>query len=334
MSNENFTTWTEVDPGTKISATSSTITITGYDGPSAGSSNYFYKDQGAGFYSGNFTFRYGPIQFTSPSSNNASAIILRASLVLPDDTTKHSGSVQAYWQNTATNATLYLREYSTTNTTDETPTTEDTYQGSAVNAGTSFYIEFQRTGTTMNLRLYSDAYSTLVDTLTFTLSQAAQSYRYVLSPASRGIGSGATVGGTFQNLDLAAGSSPATLSGATPSGTLGTTTSATLGATTDQTSGTLYGVVDTAGNITGISAAQVKAAQNNAGGAPVASGNSSVSSGSPSVGVTGLTANTAYSYALVQNNANGDSNVITGTFTTASAVNLEARKYGPQGAMR
>src|SRR6185503_5011742 len=151
------------------------------------------------------TFRYGPLQFTGPSSNSSAAIILRASLVLPDDVTKHSGSVQAYWQNTATNATLYLREYSTTNTTDETPTTEDTYQGTAVAAGTSFYIEFSRSGTTMNLKLYSDAYTTLVDTLTFTLSQSAQAYRYVLSPASRGIGSGATVSGTFQNLDLAAG---------------------------------------------------------------------------------------------------------------------------------
>src|SRR6185295_791039 len=109
------------------------------------------------------------------------------------------------------NATLYLREYSTTNTTDETPTTEDTYQGAAVAAGTNFYIEFSRSGTTMNLKLYSDAYSTLVDTLTFTLSQAAQSYRYVLSPASRGIGSGATVAGTFQNLDLAVTGSTTTL---------------------------------------------------------------------------------------------------------------------------
>lgn len=127
-----------------------------------------------------------------------------------------------------------------------------------------------------------------------------------------------------------AGASAPTLSAATPSGTIGTPNSATLGCTTDQTSGTLYGVVDVAANITGVSAAQVKAGQNNAGAAPVASGNSTVSTTGPSVSVTGLAANTLYSYALVQNNGS-DSNVITGTFTTALVSNPQARVYGPKG---
>jgi hypothetical protein len=111
-----------------------------------------------------------------------------------------------------------------------------------------------------------------------------------------------------------------TLSSATPSGTLGTSTTATLGATTDQASGTFYGVVDTSGNISGITAAQVKAGQNNASAAAIAASNTAVSTTSPSTGVTGLTAATAYSYAVVQNNAGGDSNVLTGTFTTAAAA--------------
>jgi hypothetical protein len=128
--------------------------------------------------------------------------------------------------------------------------------------------------------------------------------------------------------------SPATISSATPSGTLGTSTSATLGATTDQTSGTLYGVVDVAASITGITVAQVKAGQNNAGAAPVASGNSTVSTTSPSIGVSGLTANTLYSYAVAQNNTNGDSNVLTGTFTTATAAVNGIRDYGPRGALK
>jgi hypothetical protein len=129
--------------------------------------------------------------------------------------------------------------------------------------------------------------------------------------------------------------SPATLSSATPSGTLGTATSATLGATTDQTSGTFYGVVDTAGNISGITAAQVKAGQNNASTPAVASNSSAVGGTSPTTGVTGLTANTAYSYAVVQNNVNGDSNVLTGTFTTAVAVaNPGNRNFGPSPAVK
>lgn len=117
----------------------------------------------------------------------------------------------------------------------------------------------------------------------------------------------------------ASGSAPV-LSLPTPSGTLGTTTTATLGATTDVASGTFYGVVDTAGNISGITAAQIKAGDNNGDTAAVASSNSVVSTTTPSTGVTGLSANTLYSYAVAQNAVAGDSNVLTGTFTTAATA--------------
>lgn len=112
--------------------------------------------------------------------------------------------------------------------------------------------------------------------------------------------------------------SPATLSSPTPSGTIGTQATATIGATTDQTSGTFYCVVDSSANLAGVTAAQIKAGQKASGSAALASASSSVSTTTPSAGVTGLTANTAYSYAIVQNNTNGDSNVVTGAFTTAA----------------
>jgi hypothetical protein len=108
------------------------------------------------------------------------------------------------------------------------------------------------------------------------------------------------------------------LSTPTPSGTLGTQTTATLGATTDTSSGTLYGVVDSAANISGITAAQIKAGNNNGDAAAVASSNSAVSTTSPTTAITGLTAGTLYSYAVVQTSGS-DSNVLTGTFTTAAA---------------
>lgn len=108
---------------------------------------------------------------------------------------------------------------------------------------------------------------------------------------------------------------PATLSDATPSGTLETTDAATIGATTDQNSGTFYAVVDT--DLSGITASQVKAGTDASNGSVVADCSASVSTTSPSCGVTGLSPNTAYSFAVVQNNTNGDSNVLTGSFTTA-----------------
>lgn len=114
-------------------------------------------------------------------------------------------------------------------------------------------------------------------------------------------------------------SSPATLSSPTPSGTLGTATTATLGCTTTSAAGTLYGVIDTSGHISGITAAQIIAGENNTSGAAAFSGNVAVSGTTPSLNLTGLTANRTYSYALAQANS-GNSNVVTGTFTTAAFV--------------
>lgn len=131
---------------------------------------------------------------------------------------------------------------------------------------------------------------------------------------------------------FADGTAAAALSAASPSGTLGTQTTATIGATTDQNSGTFYVVVDSAANLSGVTASQIKAGNHAGGSAAVASANIAVSTTSPSVGVTGLTAGTLYSYAAVQNNANGDSNVVTGTFTTASAVAASGQPGKSSGA--
>lgn len=125
--------------------------------------------------------------------------------------------------------------------------------------------------------------------------------------------------GTFTT---AAGTPAAVLSAPTPSGTLATTTTATLGATTDQNTGTLYGVVDTAANLSGITISEVKLGARHNGGtnSAFAYSNNTVSTTSPTTAITALTPSTLYSYALVQTNANGDSNLVTGTFTTATAM--------------
>lgn len=116
----------------------------------------------------------------------------------------------------------------------------------------------------------------------------------------------------------AAAGGPATLSAPTPSGTIGTSTSAAIGATTTQNTGTFYAVIDSAGNLSGVTVAQIKAGQNNASSAAVSAGNASVTTTTASASLTGLTASTGYSYAAVQNNTNGDTNIVTGTFTTAA----------------
>jgi hypothetical protein len=143
---------------------------------------------------------------------------------------------------------------------------------------------------------------------------AATVYRYAEVQTDAN-GTSNVVSGTFTTAAI-----PPTLSSSTPSGTLSTRATAMLGATTNQMGGTFYGVVDTSANITGITAAQIEAGQNNTSLAATASGNASISSSSPSVAVSGLTASTPYSYAEVQTDSNGTSNVLTGSFTTEAAV--------------
>lgn len=119
--------------------------------------------------------------------------------------------------------------------------------------------------------------------------------------------------------ETGAGGGAATLSAPTASNV--TPNGATIGVTTDQASGTLYAVIDTAANLAGITAAQVKAGQKAGGSAALASGNVAVSTTTPSISsISGLSATTLYRAAIVQNNANGDSNVATVDFHTTGAT--------------
>ena len=163
-------------------------------------------------------------------------------------------------------------------------------------------------------------------TTTGTAAMAHVAYDTLESTAATGAKTLSWTGGNDTAIGVSilvdgaeSGASAPTISDATPSGTLGTTTTATLGATSDDNTGTFYGVVDT-DDLTGITGTQVKAGQDAGGGATVADCNDTVSTTSPSCGVTGLTADTAYNYALVHNTATGDSNVLTGTFTTAATA--------------
>lgn len=113
---------------------------------------------------------------------------------------------------------------------------------------------------------------------------------------------------------------PPVLTSAVPSGVIATATTANIGATTNQISGTGYFVAALQGTglIAAISASQIKAGnRNDDTGAGVLQGTVAIASASWTIPGAGFSANTAYEYAVVQNNANGDSNVLEGSFTTA-----------------
>lgn len=99
----------------------------------------------------------------------------------------------------------------------------------------------------------------------------------------------------------------ATISAAYGTPTGGTT--ATVGCTTDTASGTLYAVATT--SATQPSIAQIKAGQDHTGSAAPWGGSGAVSSISPSLSATGLTAATTYYTHCVQTVATVDSNVDT-----------------------
>ena len=109
------------------------------------------------------------------------------------------------------------------------------------------------------------------------------------------------------------GTPAATVSSPTPSGTIATATTATIGATTNQASGTAYVAIDTVqANITALTTTASVIA--------TADGSAAVSSTSISIPLTGLLSSTTYYYAIGQRNANGDSNVQYGSFTTAAGT--------------
>src|SRR5690606_39133841 len=83
--------------------------------------------------------------------------------------------------------------------------------------------------------------------------------------------------------------------------------------------GTFYAILSTSNNASGASCTQIKAGQNSAGASATFAEDDTVSTTSPSVGFTGLSANTLYYFAACHTDTNGDSNVVSGSFTTAAA---------------
>jgi hypothetical protein len=116
-------------------------------------------------------------------------------------------------------------------------------------------------------------------------------------------------------VQAAAASNP-TLSSPTPSGIIATATDATIGATTDVASGTAYCVLDST-SLAGVTNAQVLAGNDASNNPTDFDFSASVGSTTISIPATGLTAETLYYYAVAQS---GDSNVVTGSFTTGAAT--------------
>jgi hypothetical protein len=245
----------------------------------------------------------------SPNSQDGVGVSVRNSA-----DTSASGGQDAYAIYVDQNSTQSVKIARLTNNTINVLATQ---ASTSVDSGDTISIEVTGTGATVTLNGYIN------DVLQASLTNVADTSGDRITAAGRpgiiGHTSGTSYMDDWEGGDITTAAAP-TLSSPTPSGTLGTATTATIGATSDDSSGDdFYAVVDSAANLDAVTETQIKAGQNETGAAAVASCTAAVSTTSPSCGVTGLTAATGYSYSAVQDNATGDSNIVTGTFTTAAA---------------
>ena len=226
MAVADFTTWAKVDPGSNLTLTGTNqINITTMSAASSGRTGYWY-DGGAGWKSGDFRFRVGPVNISAASSSNSRFVV--AGVTTTDTNGGDSGnenrpSIQVRWVNTTTNPTLSLDQFNSTASSSTAPTTTTSYQGSAIAIGTNFYLDIERSGSTCTCKIYSDSgYTTLVNTLSITLTEVI-SVRYAYAAGRYATGSGATVTAAILNFDTdvsTASSIPITMSGCIITGAL------------------------------------------------------------------------------------------------------------------
>lgn len=198
MAIQNFTTWTEVDPGSKLSQTSTTATATTLDAVSS-NETYLYKDFGAGAYPGD----YGPFRFSSvisaQSSTNGRGCLFSISPILPnigDGAVVYERSTRVWWNN----GTLYLAHWEDGNNSSTVPSSQNSTSVSAVALGTTFYCEVQRISGVVSCKIYSDSsYTTLAATVSITPT-TTYSHRYIIATAKMSSGSAATLTFSVSNL--------------------------------------------------------------------------------------------------------------------------------------
>lgn len=204
MAAENFTTWTETDPGGLLSQTSSAASFAALLGN--GTTNHLNVDKGASWKAGDFKFRFsatisGDASAPSHATNSkVNLLIVGTSAFAEFGEYFQSLRVRATTAGSVSTINFTLDRWASGNTT-ETPTETDTI-ASPASTGTRYYFEMERVSTTVTLKIYSDSgFSSLVDTLTVTES-AATTLRYATVTATWYIGAATTISGDVSDLDF------------------------------------------------------------------------------------------------------------------------------------
>jgi len=207
---EDFTTWTEVDPGGHLSQTATRATYT--DLPDNAEA-YLYKDYGANYFSGDFAHAFD--LRVSASSSPSDYFIYMLSLQGNGLSTGNDADINLFVEKVdATTYFIGLGDYagSTGNQTGN------------LDMGTTYYLVLKRESTTYTLEVYQDSNrQSLLESISIDPGVAtAFQYLYTTGTFDMG-GAGDTQSGYIENLDLNyTGGVSGNISSCTPITTSGT----------------------------------------------------------------------------------------------------------------
>ena len=186
----DLATYTEVDPGSKITVTSLKANAVALVNNVA---SYVYKDYGVGHFT-TISHRFAT-RLVAVSSDNPAIFVYGLSNSVAPMYIGVGKKIAVYWARAGVAYNLCLRCYdgSSIITTDST----------VLALGVTYYIEVLHTaGTTVfTVKVYSDsAYSVLVDTLTIDSSYANTTWRYHYCLSSAGAGTADTMSAYVENV--------------------------------------------------------------------------------------------------------------------------------------
>jgi len=192
---EDFTTYTEVDPNSNIVVTASTITATNM---TYGDHAYVYFNKGAANKDSKYftALRARFATSSSVSSTGGQAVmVLGLSNEVGDGRSQFTTGLTVEWSLSTTEVKLRIWEDGGGASNDIT---------AALSADTTYYCEYRWVGgSQVNLLIYSDsAYTTLVDTLTITNATFGATYRNVYGMGSVGTSGTTTATVVVSNMTL------------------------------------------------------------------------------------------------------------------------------------
>lgn len=184
---ENFDDYTEVDPNSHITKTSTRITVAGL---LRSEHAYVYKDKGENFFSGDFV-HWIDVYFDDSSASGAQwAIWVLGNGI--GSRVNIGDCLNIFFVNSVGVPKLTLEAR-------EAGYPQDTY---IVSYDTLYYLIIERIDVNVTCKIYSDSGRTdLLDTLAVTQA-VSDAYRYVYGCSSTGVAGSQVVSGYCENLDL------------------------------------------------------------------------------------------------------------------------------------